>query len=65
MSQDQIIKALEDKELTIKEIQELVDVNLSAMKRALHQMIKYHEVEKKYKGKVPVYRIKITINKKK
>jgi len=58
MSQEQILKVLEENELTRKEIQERLQLTHQAVTKALHQLIKYNEIIKENTEKIPVYKLK-------
>jgi len=58
MSQEEILKVLNKRELTRAEMQELTDLCSSAIVHALRQLLKYNEIEKTYSKNKPVYRLK-------
>jgi len=60
MGQQEILDELEKNDLTIKEIYErLNNISQVAIRVAIHQLLKYQEIEKKYlEGKPPRYKLK-------
>jgi len=59
MSQDDIIKALEENDMSIKELyQRLNDISQVAIRVAIHQLVKYEEVIKEYQNNQAIYKLK-------
>ena len=59
MSQDEILNALEEADLTRKELQKRLHISQVAISIALKQLLKYSEIIiKEYKENTPIYSVK-------
>jgi len=59
MSQEEILKVLEENDFTRKEIQERLHLCMPVVIKSLRQLIKYQEIIRKYRDDgIPIYGLK-------